>query len=238
MPAYYRAQVSLANDSGLSRDVSQNTFHFKVDTTEQNAVNDLLAIADTLDAFYQAIDEHLSENVAATGGRVKIYNLIDPPTRSPVADIPLTDLVTGGSGLPNEVALCLSYRGAITSGVNRRRNSGRIYTGPLSASFSLDSTGDMRPTTAARTLLITAATNFLHSIDDTSATGTVEWCVFSRSNALGLAVGEAGPDEEPTYDAAGLLVGFRPVTFSWVDDAFDTQRRRGLQPTTRTSFGI
>lgn len=230
---WLRAQVALANDTAEARDVAVNTFHFSCSGvgTEAQEHADILA---ALTGFYQAIDTHFSANLSTTA-RLKLYDLEDVPPRAPIDD----DLFTiapnaGAPTIPNEVACCLSFRRAYTSGVSRRRSRGRIYLGPLDSSIIGDSTGDVRPTSTFRSAVTAAVDAWLFPVPAPNSSSVIEWCVFSRSDALGLAVGEAPPADEPTYTAAQLADGFHQIDVAWVDDAFDTQRRRGLRATTRT----
>jgi hypothetical protein len=108
---------------------------------------------------------------------------------------------------PAEVALCLSYRGPILAGTNPRNRRGRIYLGPLSSSSTgTVASGDLRP---VATVMGYVADIGKRLMDANSATN-VEWAVYSRST--------------------GQRTG---ITHLWVDDSFDTQRRRGADSTTR-----
>ncbi len=116
--------------------------------------------------------------------------------------------VTGNVTMTNhgvrEVCLCLSF----SDGTNSRRKRGRIYMGP----FAPDQLHEV-PGTTIRSAVHTLA-------DRMAGIGgiNVDWCVFS-----------------PTEFAASQQLGAAmvPVQKSWVDDAWDTQRRRGIPPSTR-----
>lgn len=233
---YYRCQIALMNDSAEPRDLAVNVWHYRTGDTEDSQSTVASAIAAATETFYNTIPQYLSENLAVTGHRTKVYDMTDPPPRFPIYDALWTLNTAGTDALPNEVALCLSFRGQILSGTNRRRNRGRIYIGPLARNVLVDSVGDVRPTTAFRNDIVAGADATVWEPSFAGIGGPIKWCVFSRSDALGLAVGEQGPDEEPAYTAGQLNLGFKPVVSYWVDDAFDTQRRRGARPTTKT-FG-
>lgn len=108
-----------------------------------------------------------------------------------------------------EVALCLSFKGEGTS----PRAKGRIYAGPFESSALV-----ARPSSTVRNALIAAATAF-------AGIGgpDIDWCVFS-----------------PTTYTATQSYGdaFKPVQAAWVDDAWDTQRSRGLAPSARTNLAL
>lgn len=232
---YLRFQCALQNDSVLERDAAVNVFHYRTDVTISD-LNAAITIVGRLTAFYQAIQVLLSANLTGTV-RCKVYNLLHAPDRFPIYDTTFTFTPSAPvPTYPNEVAICLSYRGVLTDSPNRRRNRGRIYVGPINgASAGVDDVGDMRVVATARTTLITAATDHLLVDNLEAPQGFYLWSVFSRANALGLGIGEPMPAEEPTYTNAQLDVGFRTIQQAWVDDAFDTQRRRGLRPVNRTS---
>jgi len=133
--------------------------------------------------------------------QIRLYRLNDDPPREPtVYDFTLTG--TAATGMPAEVALCISY--FATRNIAGRR--GRIYIGPLSSSVGSFIGADWRPTTATRDTLAGKATDLLAAAD----LAGWPWALLSSD---GVA---------------------RPITDGWVDDAFDTQRRRGLDPTDRT----
>lgn len=91
---------------------------------------------------------------------------------------------------------------------NLKRQRGRLYLGPFGG-FPSDEAGDYPvPTVAIRTSLIDAALNVLNTTEDST------WCFLSQADA-----------------AAKVITG------GWVDNAWDTVRRRGPDPTSRTQWG-
>jgi hypothetical protein len=113
------------------------------------------------------------------------------------------------STLPPELAICVSFRAALASGVNAARRRGRVYIGPLSDN-AREGGGDPQVASAARIALAQDADDLLTA---SNASADWSWGVYSRTD--------------------GIL---RPVVAGWVDDAFDVQRRRGLEPTTRSTY--
>lgn len=91
---------------------------------------------------------------------------------------------------------------------NLPRQRGRVFWGPLATSAgTLDAVrGDFVP--GAGTM-----TNLGLSLKRLSEDTNLDWCVLSQTD--------------------GVL---RPVTNGWVDSSFDTQRRRGVKPSSRTTW--
>jgi hypothetical protein len=114
--------------------------------------------------------------------------------------------------------LVLSYRGLLTPGVPDRRNRGRVYLGPLVRDNSAVENGDVRPTSTAINKLAGAGDFLATSF---GVVDVVSWCVYSRRQR-GLGV----PVEQYAI----------PVTSIHVDNAYDTQRRRGRDATSRVTI--
>lgn len=211
-----QAQVVLPMDSGIPGDAAINTFHFNV---EEPLAVPLQTISDAIEDFYMAttvggagtldrIAGFLSSHIGPTA-EVKFYNLADPQPRVPVFEdtFPLT--IPTGAPLPQEVAFVLSFQGTPQSGQSQARRRGRVYIGPLG--FNAQAVApEGRPPNALRTAVVNAGSR-LRAASVADALWT--WGIWSR---------------------AGLT--FTAVNNGWVDDAWDTQRRRGLDPTARTTF--
>jgi hypothetical protein len=122
--------------------------------------------------------------------------------------------------LPNEVALCLSYQAVAISGESQARRRGRIFFGPLcNTANTLSATGECRPSAALVTALCGAAT-LLATPAATAAGDLVHWAVYSPTTDLTETIDDA----------------FQDVDNGWVDNSFDTQRRRGRDATARTTW--
>lgn len=159
--------------------------------------------------FYNAIRGELSSLIAQNGHRTRIYDLADPEPRAPVHDVTWNFAgAVGTNTLPSEVALVLSFQGVRASGQSQARRRGRIYIGPLRVSAADALTG--RPTTPMITTLTGAASALLASSD---AAADWSWVVRSETN------------NDNTF-----------IDNGWVDNSFDTQRRRGLAPSARTNW--
>ncbi len=92
---------------------------------------------------------------------------------------------------------------------NLPRNRGRIYLGPLGTNALVTSAGRVLVSPAFRTALRESAARLQ------GANGqSISWHLYSTvANQMKL------------------------ITGGWVDDAFDTQRRRGTAPTVRETWG-
>jgi hypothetical protein len=211
------AQVVLQRTSGLPEDVIVNTFHFETPTAGV-VPSDVSVIAADLEEFYDvapaggglvALRTLMNQSIAATGHRLKVYDMSDPQPRSPVGDVSLPVGPFSGAGLPAEVAMVLSLRGALISGVNPGRTRGRIYFGPLATTVLTATAGvDVRPAQFAIDSLVGAGLRLANY----AATHVAKWRVYSGTDDV-----------------------LRPITSVVVDNAFDTQRRRGADPNARTT---
>lgn len=225
----FTAQVSLERDMGLPEDAVVNTMHFEGDEglglTDDETWDDLKdGLINRIVTFYQSIGTTFS-SILSGNGVVKLYNPRDPSLpgapRIPRDSLGFTFTPSTGASLPAEVALCLSYSGAAESGVNMRRRRGRIFLGPISASSISSGTAplnDARPSLALRNGILA---NF-----DVMATGV--------SGAARLAV--YSPTGDPTN--ANVDASWTDVTIAWIDDAWDTIRKRGAAPSSRVSVSI
>lgn len=225
----YTVQVALHRDMGLPEDDIVNTMHFEgdddVDADDEERWAELRpGLVSRVIAFYVSISSTFS-SILSGNATVKVYNPADPslPGAPRVPRWTETFVISPASGvsLPAEVALCVSFRGAAESGVNMRRRRGRIFLGPIAASAITSGTApnnDARPTAALRAGILA---NF-----DAMATGT--------SGAARLAV------YSPTADPLGTGVegSWTDVTTAWIDDAWDTIRKRGATPSSREIVAI
>lgn len=211
-------QVRLENDSALPRDAAINTFHFATSHPATVATTtELDEIVAKVKAAYDTAQTGSTNALTALLGSalsgawsMKIYDLHDPEPRVPVRDTgPLATFTPGSTSLPQEVAICLSYHGAFTSGVNPRNRRGRIYIGPLSSSGLVTSTG--LPSTSANSIIDTVAAMGSWLIQATASDCT--WEVYS-----------------PTTNT------HTGVTGGYVDNEWDTQRRRGYRATVRQAI--
>lgn len=219
----WRAQVTIPLASEIPEDAIVNTFHFDDDDDPAAAPEDTAGwIMEMLTAFYNVVDGELFGDSVGPEATVKMYDMATPEPRLLIATdtIALTPSVV--SCLPNEVALCLSYAAAPAAGVNPQRRRGRVFLGPVKTTAVATINGQSRPIESVRTAIAAAAGVMCDGIEHPASPGfRCRWALYS-----------------PTTDEGGATVGdsFFDVVSGWIDDAWDTQRRRGAAPTARVTF--
>lgn len=116
-----------------------------------------------------------------------------------------------GTGLPEEVAACITLHGQVPPAANRRR-SGRLYIGPLVSAAASDgsSSGPSRPGNLFIADLCAAALRLSVVVG-----AAPNWCIRSTRPAE----------------------NYVPIYSGYVDNAWDTQRRRGPDPTAKVTWG-
>lgn len=218
-----RAQVTIPLDAGLPEDYITNTWYFDGDDAlgAQPVESYHNAVMSLLTAFYQAIDGVIFPSTVNSPAVVKIYDMRDPEERVPELTDTITLTPTADDPLPGEVAIVASFRADYESGVNPQRRRGRIYLGPIATSASEVAFGHSRPSGGARAAIAAACETLqegqLLNIGDPER---VRWSVYS-----------------PTTDATQSIDdAFNDVMAGWVDDAWDTQRRRGAAATGRNTW--
>lgn len=217
----YVAVVHLPARSGITADETQNVWAFT--TPGSDEATDLAAIHDRLQTFYRAVQGILSPQLGSAP-QIKIYDATNALELSPPADILGAPVAVqdftwsggfSGTALVEEAAITLSFRGSYGSRVEfgpgtrpRAHVRGRIFLGPLNTTpLTVDATtGRTLISSGVRTTITTAAAAL-------RSAGDVTWSVWSRRDKA-----------------------FYAVTVGWVDNAFDTQRRRGPAATARTTF--
>lgn len=225
-PQYVRVQVVLEHTSGLPEDRVVNDWSFVCQEAEAFEAD----IASSLETFYNSVGAYISSRFPRgnTGQmKAKFYDLSLAEPNPPFETLNLdfsTAAPAGHTNLPPEVACCVSFHAPIVSGQNPKRRRGRIYLGPLNTPAS-DTNDEYVPATIAD-LFRDAAQVFL---DDSDASLIWQWAIFSPTNAGGWYLpGGSGP---PNMGAS-----VSPVSAGWVDNSWDTQRRRGVAPTARYDF--
>lgn len=218
MPEVF-VQATIPSKTNIPRDAVVNTFHF-VGVQERSEFPGV--IIGRLDEFYtstvtstgDSISQYMSTELNFGGARAKFYDMDDAEPRAPFADESMG--LTQGTpitqvNLPGEVALCTSYRGDLQSGQNPSRRRGRLYIGPLNTgALASVSQSPTRP-----------ASDFYNTVADATqrlaaaSTLGVRWVVHSR--------------------VAGTNT---PIEYGWVDNAFDTMRKRGVDPTARVNWSV
>lgn len=212
---YLRTQAVIPYDSGLPGDVTVNTFHFFYNGAG-SAVDAATAIESKLQTFYGALQAYWPSMVGLTI-TYKTYDLAEPEPREPVKETTFAIVPGASDALPHEVAACLSFAADPVSGIEPASLRGRIFFGPIAnQSDVLVPDGRMDP--IFQDVLRDAGAELVNP-----GAGNIYLSIYSR-----------------TRDEAGqpLANSYARVTHGWVDNAFDTQRRRGLEATNRLTFTI
>lgn len=227
-----RALVTIPMTSGIAEDAVTNTWYFQGEDVPLPMVDDATA---QLQAFYSAIDVYLSNEVAAVAN-VKYYDLDDPEPRLPVHEDTIALVPTAQFGLPHEVAIALSFAATVASGDNPARKRGRIFLGPLHKD-NVDNGlgGSIRPKPAMVTAIAAAG----EALQD-AGSGNCQWVIYSPTHHEGRGptpanpkTGYPGAPATPPHDLADSVFN---VTRGWVDNAFDTIRSRGEEPSSRVAW--
>lgn len=210
-----KATVLLPYLGGLDRDISEMTFWADImDGDEEDGLTQWLA---ALGDFYTAGALPLQSFLAPwidDDNAVVRFAFIEATTglqQGPTIQQPFPLTVPAAEqGLPAEVALCISWAADLGGGSIRRRR-GRTYIGPLNVdALAEDATNYARPSSGVLTSLATAGGEYLAD---------------SVADDAWLAVIYSRADQE-----------MKLINRGWVDNEFDTQRRRGADSTTRSTF--
>ena len=207
----YAFQWSWQAASERPEDAITNTFHFR----NTDVYEDIDNVRDMLVNFYTVeapdagfrIDEWMATTTVTGNWTLKAYALEDPKPRVPVQVWTGTADPTATAGLPAEVALVLSFQADLESGEVQARRRNRVYLGPFGTNAN-DAIG--RPLgDLVQTMLFAGKQLILEA----NASFRWSWVTYS-----------------PTADEA------HTVTNGWVDNAWDTQRRRGLYYSQRGTY--
>lgn len=221
--AHWMAQVVLPYFTNIPRDVSVNTLHFDVTTSDSAATAQAIATATTQLYNLSAVGRtnpiayYIAGVVSRTANaaRVKIYNMDLPKPRPPILEHPWTlGPAASGNNLPLEVSIVSSFQGDLSAGVPQARRRGRVYLGPLGAHAVSQGSGSAFPQVVEGVRLdIAGAFSDYSSAIPVATDGDAQWCVWSRVNS-----------------------DLVRITNGWVNNEPDTQRRRQSQPTSRSTW--
>lgn len=215
-----RCQIVLQGRTGIPEDQFVNTLYF--DHSPRAFDGDDMAgeLATAVGAAYntaapggpEEMGRFLSRFINPSLSTVRIYNMAEGIPRTPyVAAFGLVPQ-SASPDLPEEVALCASFHGSPPITPRRR---GRVYLGPLNSLALAPDSADggvaaSRPTTRA----MQCVRSWMELLHESTSTFGFEWVIQSN---------------RPTTN-------YVPVTGGYCDDSWDTQRRRGVDPTTRWSW--
>lgn len=213
-----RAMITMPTKSALNEDTIVNTWHFNTLGTAE--LTSLDTISSELATFYQSFIPLYSTKMQPSGTQIRFYRLSDPKPRPPIYTDSLFSTAVvphATAALPSECAIVLTYQGDRQAGKDQKRRRGRIYLGPWAA---LGAQGDNdRPGTGITNAVHNAASALLAASN--SAGGVFQWVVYSQTS-VDQNIGDP----------------YVKVTNGYVDNSWDTQRRRGLDAITREQFGV
>lgn len=214
-----KATVVLPYTTNLPRDVSTNTFWFGYPLI---GPDDPEEVAEWLEEFYvepvgtRTVGQFLSGVIsrATDACRVEIYDTTRPIPNPPIHTHTFT-LPSGGTtlNLPNEVAVCASFQAPAVAGMPQARRRGRIYVGPLKTSVVEGDENDPPRPGGLFVDTLVGACERLAGHEGPSAGN--RWIVWSTVNETGAV-----------------------VTNGWVNNEFDTQRRRQPRESARDVWSI
>lgn len=210
--AIWTAQVAFESATTLPKDRMVNTFSFEgsESVTDVSNIDDMLVDFYTNEQISNSISDFFPSQTYSGDYTVSVYCLDDPEPRVPRGVFPHSFTPSVLTAFPTEVSLVLSFHGDFVSGVNLQRQRGRIYLPALAASLNV-SPG--RPATTFINDVLSAAGELA---DAAAASTAFDWVVWSRAG-------------NTTYG---------PVNQGWVDDEWDTQRRRGRSAANRYPWNI
>jgi hypothetical protein len=203
---FVHAQTTIGVVTNLTADYATNNTYWVV-----QEAGDLALLGAAIKAAYDVWRPEMSGLVRQNGHVTKFYDREDPEPRAPILTYNwnLAGAPSGGAA-PPEVSVCCSFQGNPLSGQPQSRRRGRNYL-PFLASASIGADG--RPDAAC----VTAAVGWGDSLLEFSkANADFTWVVASSYGVPG------------EFDVV--------ITNGWVDNEFDTQRRRGRDATARTTF--
>lgn len=210
------AQVILRTSDNIPANYATNTYFFDVETdlvAPEGSLEDqsVLSIAPALVDLYNELNDQadLFGGLATSGHRIKFVEIDGPKPQYPYAEVVWAfTTAPSASVLPSECCVVSSFEAVQSAGINQATRRGRVFLGPLNLGALNALTG--RLVDADRVAIATAFQTFAQKQDEAGFSGW-QWMVYSRKN-----------------DAMSRVV------MGHVDNAFDTQRRRGVESTLRS----
>lgn len=206
---YLRAQIVLATSDAIPANYVTNSWCLS--TAADPTVADYNAYTALFRQFYVDISTALAIPITSIGHLAKYINLasILKPNYPLYEETWSLPAPNSNAQLPSEVSICLSMQGTRVSGIPQARRRGRVFIGTIAAATMTNG----RPNLLTRTLLVDSVNGLKDGL--LLAPLPASLCVWSKIDSQAVAVNNV-----------------------WVDDAYDTQRRRGPKATARTTLVI
>lgn len=215
-----RVTVTIPRDTGLPEDVTVLTFHVATPADVKltsgaggswnsmtGAILKFFNVGVGVEASVGSLFSSISNGLAS---RIAAIDLNDPTPRVPYNEEGIAIVTNAATAsLPEEVAICSSYQATPESGLIQARRRGRLFLGPLHTGTLSTVGGRVRPAAGVASAIAASTKRLKQEIEDIGV--QFNWVVWSRVNLTEADIAEG-----------------------WVDDAFDTQRRRGPAATSRT----
>lgn len=208
----YRAMVIFENASGIPEDRFVNTFYWRASIAGQQ--DDIFT---ALEGFYNSTHapgtqplRYWLSPVVNRGSNLSQVRVYDLADPEPREPTVFTWTlgVSDGTGGLPNEVACVA---SFFADRNLPRARGRIYFGPLTRGSMSSDVGDQRVGSGLRNALLGACQNMANL----GGGGAITW--MQRSTVTGA---------------------LSAVTGGWIDDAFDTQRRRGQDASNRITWPI
>lgn len=216
-----RVMFVMQGASLLPEDRFVNVFHFHDPVVGDSTAAIQLCMNELEDALTGSISggNTLSQFISpyvSRAAKLVAYDMLTGEPRVPITrNITLSS--TSAGGYAEEAAIVLSTHGSPPITPRRR---GRMYFGPLVDSATCVAAGTTsspaRPSSASAAHVVQALVAFGGKLMSDSTAAGLPWSI--RSTV---------PD-----------VNYVPIVGGYVDNALDTQRRRGPSPTGRLTFGV
>ena len=207
---HYRVLAVFQRFSGLPEDVVVNSFAFRNDNIAGGSEGMADDCASVLDNFYTVTHPGATTSLRQHmgDGLVSLQYKVYDLGQPP----PRQPIIRDSEDWVEPTGACLpgevSLCLSFVATVNAPRSRGRVYIGPLSDTAFDSTDGEVRPSPAVISAWAAAGAYLLDN------GGAITQVIISQADS----------------DA-------KVVTGGWVDNAFDTQRRRGIAADARTNYG-
>lgn len=215
MPGFIRAQAVFQGATNLPEDRFINTFHFEWFGSTADYDEAKVIAGGSVESFYllsndngRSLRQLMSPFIV--GLTINVYDLSVPEgEREPWVQESVWTDSTVTANMPEECAVCLTLVGVPPITPRRR---GRLFFGPLVSDSDV----------------------IVYGNDDTPTRVNI-----STSQSVGVTLSQAAETLRTTTDQTWCIrsvtpsENFVPIAGGWIDNAFDTQRRRGPDPSAR-----